>query len=348
MQIQVNRHYVDISTWTMVRFFSVILGLVLLYMLRDIVAILLFAVVLASAMEPAIEWFQRLRVPRILSTILIFLAAISTLVFAVYLIVPLLAEELQGFTLTYPIFERQVLREIQGIGNLPFIDFIRENARGLLAEPSQYISGFSSGVVSFTSGFFGGAFSVVILIVVSFYLAIKEKGIEDFIRIALPLKYESYSVDLWLRAQKKMGQWLRAQLLLGALIGVGIYLGLTLLNVKYALVFAFIAAIFELVPIAGPILAAVPATLIAFLQSPFLALMVIILYVVVQQLESHIVVPLVMKTTFGISPIVVVIALLIGAELAGILGLLLAVPVTAVLVELLNDFDKKKRRQSSA
>lgn len=338
-----ERQHIDISTSTIIRFAAVVLGLGLLYYLREIVGVLLFAVVLASAMEPAIRWLQARRIPRILATLVIFLAILSLIVLAFYLIVPLLSDDFQGFTLTYPVFERQVLREIGGVGNLPFIDFLRENLRSLLSQPSKYISSFSGGVISFTSNFFGGLFSLIILVVVSFYLAAQEKGIEDFIRLIVPLRYESYTVSLWLRSQRKMGKWLRAQLLLGALVGTFIYIGLALLGIKYAIVFAFIAAVLELVPIVGPILSAVPAVLVAFLQSPFLALMVIILYVVVQQLESHVVVPLVMKSTIGISPIAVVISLLVGAKLAGIMGLLLAVPVAAVAIELLNDLDKKKR-----
>ena len=98
----------------------------------------------------------------------------------------------------------------------------------------------------------------------------------------------------------------------------------------------------------GPVLAAAPAVVIAFLQSPFIALLVIILFVVVQQLESHLVVPVVMHRAIGISPIVVVVALLIGAKIAGVFGLLLAVPIASIVVEFLNDFDRKKRITGAA
>lgn len=343
-----ERASTDISTRSIIKFFAILIAAVLVYQLRDLIFVLLFAIVIASAIEPAVKWLQSRRIPRILGTLIIFLSVLAILVLAFYLLVPLVTGDLQGFTLSYPIFERQVLREIQNVGNLPFVNFLQQNARGLLSEPSRYISSFSGGVVSFTSSFFGGIFSVIILIVVSFYLAARERGIEDFIRTVVPVRHEEYAVDLWLRSQRKMGQWFRAQLILGGLIGAFIYIGLTLLGIKYAIVFAFIAAILELVPIVGPILSALPAVLIAFLESPFLALMVILLYVVVQQLESHLIVPVVMKSTVGISPIVVVVSLLIGAQLAGIMGLLLAVPVASVVVELLEDFDKRKRglRQS--
>ena len=338
----------DISTWTFVRFFAIVIGLLFCYLLRDILFVLLFAVVLASALEPAIRWFQTYRVPRILATVIIFLAVLGVLFLAIYLLLPLLANDLQGFSLSYSVFERQILSQLGAGGSIPLIDFIRENARGLLEQPSEYISKISGGVFAFTATFFGGIFSFIILVVVSFYLAVQEKGIEDFIRLVAPLKYESYAVDLWLRSQRKMGQWLRAQLILGALIGALIYLGLTLLGVQYALVFAFLAAILELIPVVGPVLAAAPAVVIAFLQSPFIALLVFILFVVVQQLESHLVVPVVMHRAIGISPIVVVVALLIGAKIAGVFGLLLAVPIASIVVEFLNDFDRKKRITGAA
>ncbi|MBI3627754.1 MAG: AI-2E family transporter [Candidatus Sungbacteria bacterium] len=340
-----TRQMIDISTGTIFRVFAVLLGFLLFYVLRQTIAVILFAVVVASSMEPAIRWLQKRKVPRILGTILIFLSVIGVLSLAVYLIIPLISQDFQGFTLSYPVFERQVLREIENIGNVPFADFLSANLRDALSQPARYISGFTGGVLSFTSNFFGGVFSGVIIIVVSFYLTARERGIEDFIRIIIPLEHEEYAVDLWSRSQRKMGQWLRAQILLGLLIGAFIFLGLTLLHVKYALVFAFIAAILELVPIVGPVLAAIPAVMVAFLQSPFLALMVVILFVIVQQLESHVIVPLVMRTAIGIPPIVVVISLLVGAELAGIVGLLLAVPMASVVVELLNDMDHKKRRR---
>src|SRR3989344_161775 len=338
----------DISTWTFVRFFAIVIGLLFCYLLRDILFVLLFAGVLASALEPAIRWFQTYRVPRILATVIIFLAVLGVLFLAIYLLLPLLANDLQGFSLSYSVFERQILSQLGAGGSIPLIDFIRENARGLLEQPSEYISKISGGVFAFTATFFGGIFSFIILVVVSFYLAVQEKGIEDFIRLVAPLKYESYAVDLWLRSQRKMGQWLRAQLILGALIGALIYLGLTLLGVQYALVFAFLAAILELIPVVGPVLAAAPAVVIAFLQSPFIALLVIILFVVVQQLESHLVVPVVMHRAIGISPIVVVVALLICAKIAGVFGLLLAVPIASIVVEFLNDFDRKKRITGAA
>ncbi|MBL8031765.1 MAG: AI-2E family transporter [Candidatus Doudnabacteria bacterium] len=116
------------------------------------------------------------------------------------------------------------------------------------------------------------------------------------------------------------------------------YVGLTILGVKYALVLALLAGLLEVVPYMGPFLSAVPAVLFAFVQSPALALAVIVLYILVQKSESYVLVPKIMQKTVGTSPLVVLVSLLIGFKLAGILGLLLAVPIAGALMVLLEEF----------
>jgi len=106
-----------------------------------------------------------------------------------------------------------------------------------------------------------------------------------------------------------------------------VYLGLLILGVKYALILALIAAIGEAVPYLGPIMTAIPAVFLAFVQSPIKALLVLILFILVQQLENHILVPKVMQKAVGLNPISSIIALLIGAKIGGIVGMILAIPV---------------------
>lgn len=335
--------YLHISTWTIVRFLGIILGLVFLYFIRDILAIVLFAVIVASSMEPLIRWLAQYKFPRILSVILIYLALVGLATVLFFLIVPVLSDELSGFSSSYSIFERKIIGEVKKIGILPFSSFLTDTIKDFISAPASYLAQTGGGIINFTTSIFGGVFSFLLLIIISFYLAAQEKGIESFLRLVMPLEYEPYIIDLWERSQRKLGRWFRGQLLLGAIVGVLIFLGLTILGVNYALVLAIIAAIFEIIPIVGPILAAVPAVAVSFLQYPQLSLFVIALYFVVQQVESHLIIPIVMQRVVGLSSLMVVLALLIGAKLGGILGILLSVPITTVLVEFINDIDKKKR-----
>jgi predicted PurR-regulated permease PerM len=131
-----------------------------------------------------------------------------------------------------------------------------------------------------------------------------------------------------------MGLWVLGQILLSVCIFVGVYIGLSLLGVQYALVLALLAGVFEVVPFIGPTLSAIPALFIAFTQSPTLAIAVLVLYIAVQKLESWILVPKIMQKTVGTSPVVIIFALLIGVKLGGIVGLLLAVPIVAIFTVL--------------
>ena len=332
-----------ISTGTMIRFFLVIFGLVAVYIVRDILVSLFFAVIVASALEPAILWLQERRIPRILGTVFIYVAIAAVFLFAIYLVFPVIFDELKSASQIYGVIQQKVLGGIDQIVAIPLPEIVGENIDDLLNIPARYIGQLGSGIFGFASTVFGGLFSAILVVVFSFYLAAQEKGIENFLRLVTPLSYELYVVDLWDRAQKKLGRWLRAQMLLGAIVGILIFFGLTLLGVREALFLAVIAALFEIIPIVGPILAAIPAVAIAFLGNPVLGLFTLALYIVVQQAESHVIVPVVMRKAVGLSPLIVVLALLIGVKLGGIFGILLAVPVASIVVELVNDWDKKKR-----
>jgi predicted PurR-regulated permease PerM len=205
---------------------------------------------------------------------------------------------------------------------------------------------FTGGIFSTLSSFFGGVISFVLIIVFSIYFAVQETGIDDFLRVITPVKHEKYVLSLWKRSQDKIGKWMQGQLLLGLIVGILIYLGLTILNVPHALLLAVLAGAFELIPVFGQIIAALPAVALAFSDGGVTgALFVIGLYTVVQQFEAHLIYPLVVKKVVGVPPLLVILALLIGAKLAGFLGILLSVPVAAAFQELVSDIMKAKERQ---
>ena len=193
------------------------------------------------------------------------------------------------------------------------------------------------------SSFFGGAMSFILVVVFSFYFCVQETGVEDFLRVVTPVAYHEYVVGLWKRAQNKIGKWMQGQLLLGLLVGTLIYLGLVILGMPYALLIAVFAALFELIPVFGQILMVVPGVVIAFSAGGVnLALMVGGLFAVVHQFESHLFYPLVMRKIIGIPPLMVILALVVGAKLDGFVGVLLAVPLATVLREFINDVEYRR------
>lgn len=167
-----------------------------------------------------------------------------------------------------------------------------------------------------------------------------DTGVDDFLRIVTPKPQQHYVLGLWRRAQEKIGLWMQGQLLLAVIMGVLVFLGLTILGVKHALMLALIAALFEIIPVFGPTLAAIPAITIAFVDGgASLGFLTVGLYVIAQQFENHLIYPLVVTRVVGVPPLLVILALICGAELAGFLGIILSVPIAAIIQELARDIE---------
>jgi predicted PurR-regulated permease PerM len=172
---------------------------------------------------------------------------------------------------------------------------------------------------------------------------VQEDSIKRTTRSLVPKRYQDFVVQLINKIQRKIGKWLKGQLILSLIIGVLSYLGLLILGVKFALVLALIAAIGEFIPYIGPVISAIPAIFLAFVQSPIKALFVLILFIVIQQLENHLLVPKIMQKAVGLNPIISVVALLIGFEVGGVIGAVLAIPVaTAISIIIKEMFEEKE------
>ena len=173
-------------------------------------------------------------------------------------------------------------------------------------------------------------------------VSIKEDGIETFLRIVCPDKMKEYVVGLWQRTERKIGLWIQGQMLLGLIIGLLTYLGLTIIGVKYSLVLAILTACLELIPL-GIFISIVPATIFAYIGGGFtMSALTFGLYIILHQFESYLIAPLIVKKVIGISPLVVILAVLIGWELANFWGVILAIPAAVLMFEYIDDIEKKR------
>lgn len=336
---------ITITTGTILKVALVGIGLWLAYILFDLVLVLLTAIVIASAIEPATKWFIQRKIPRTAAVLIVYLIFFTLFFGFFYFFVPPVLIETAGFVSQIPSyleelnptsFEYGPILSAAGADTSTTITGVLEQVRSALASISQ--NAFSA-----ASLVFGGVMSFIFVLVFSFYFAMQETGIDDFLRIITPIKHQRYVIDLWRRSQDKIGRWLQGQLLLGLIVGVLVYLGLTILGVKYALVLAVLAALFELIPVFGPILSAIPAVIIAFVDGGLtLGILVIALYVIIQQFENHLIYPLVVTKVVGVPPLLVIIALIVGAQLAGFLGIILSVPIVAVIQELIHDMQTRR------
>lgn len=334
-----------ISTESIIRVIFWVALAALVYFLRDLFVAIVASIVIASAIEPAIKWLGTYRMPRIPAVISIYLGVAILLLSLFYFFVPPLFNDLTivGRQLPEIIANAEIFAPITD--NFPsLVHAIRQEfsfVDALMPIPSSGAADTES-VVHTARVVAGSLFTFVLILVLSFYLAVQEQGIDNFIRLVASDKHEEYLIDLWKRSRKKIGYWMQGQMLLGVLIGVFVYLGLSIVGIKYALLLAILAAIFEIIPVFGPILSAVPGVLLAFSEGYGVGLFILGFYIIIQQFENHLIYPLVVRKIVGIPPIIVILALIVGGKLFGFLGILISVPVATVLMEVLNDQERKK------
>ncbi|OGN02192.1 MAG: hypothetical protein A2655_02620 [Candidatus Yanofskybacteria bacterium RIFCSPHIGHO2_01_FULL_43_42] len=338
-----NCQTINISTASIVKAIVLVLFFVLLYLLQDVLIIFLFAIVIASAISPFANWLDQRGFPRLWGVLLLFLVILGLFALIASLVIPSLSTDIDQLITTLPtVFEKvSVSLENAQQGAPTYLDFVSE-IQNILSGLSSYLQQSSQSIVGLVVSIFGGVISFIAILVISFYLSVTKKGVESFLDSIVPEKYESYVINLWKRSERKIGLWLQGQLLLALIVGLVVYVGLSLMGIKFALMLGLLALVLEIVPIVGPVLAAIPAIILAFLQEPTFGLWVVLFYVVVQQLENHILVPVVMGKTVGLNPVVVIIALLVGGNLAGIAGMILSIPVATVIVEIIDDMANKK------
>ena len=336
-----RRQYFDVSIGTILKIAAVVIALALLYLTREILVILFLAVIIASAVSLFAGTLERYRVPRLIGVLSIYLTGIGFFGLVLYFIIPPIVDEIKQMAVILPDYyetaARQIFKTTSGISP----DYAK-NAQNILLNLGEKIKELTSGIFNIVSALFGSAVSFMAIIVISFYLSIQKKGVEDFLRLITPQGQEEYVIDVWIRVEKKLGKWLQGQIILALIMGAMVFVGLTLIGVPYALLLGVIAGLLEIVPIAGPILSALVGVSMAIIISPFLALLTLIFYIIAQQVENHILVPILMKKATGLNPVVVIVALLVGAKLGGVLGMLVAVPLATIAGELLEDFSKKK------
>lgn len=333
-----------VSTKTIVKVLVVGFGLWFVYYIRDIVGIIFVAMILASLIDPAADWCEKKRLPRSFAVLaaLLLIAGIITAVTAV--LVPLVSHEAKELFGNLGVYWERLLSSTE--------------AARRIAEEFGLIERFKSALDTFDlplptigrifstiTGIIGSIFSLVLIVVLTFYLTVQEKSIKTFMLSMAPVGSRGYVADLLTRIKTRLGGWVRGQIILSLAVGILAYAGLTILGVQYALLLAVIAAITEIIPYVGPVMGAIPALFLAFAQSPespVKALLVLVLFVVIQQVENNLLVPKVMQRAVGLNPVVSIVALMIGVKFAGIVGGLLAIPVASAIAVFVEDIQGRR------
>jgi predicted PurR-regulated permease PerM len=299
---------------------AIVVGLILLWRLQFVFLIVLVSFMLTLILLPFVRLLHKYKLPALLAVFIPIIVFASILTGVGIYVAPSVSEQLPKFAREFP----------ELVSRLTIVSELNLNTDDLL----QVVRNRSAdiGSLAYTVGLsLLQAFGVILtVIVLTIYWLRGYDTIKSTLISYVPKKNQLQAEDIWLRAEVKLGRWFLGQIFISSAVGVAVWLTALSLGLPFAGVLGIIAALLEIIPLIGPILASVPAILFGLSDSFEKGLIVALAYIIIQQLESQLLSPLIMGRAVHLHPIVIIVSFLIGTILYGLIGGLLAVP-TALL-----------------
>jgi predicted PurR-regulated permease PerM len=323
----------DISWGTIAKVSFVFAGFYILFLLRDILIWIIFALVISILFNPAIGFLEKKRIPRSVATIMVYVSFFTILSLVLYWTIPVFIIEIQLFTQLFPQYFEKLAPPLKGLGFEAF-----ESFEAFTLAIQDWLVRISSSIFGAIVAIFGGIFSTITIFALAIFFSIEEKGVRKAIKLLSPKGLESSFLNIWEKGKSKTNAWFGARILSGMFVGLVSYIVLKLFNINYAFVLSVFAGLTDIIPVLGPIFAGVVITILAALDSWPKAILVLIAFVLIQQIEGNIITPVLTKRLVGLPSVLVLIALLLGARLWGGLGAILAIPLAGIIYEFVRDF----------
>jgi len=315
---------IEISHRTIIFAVLFLIFLWLLYYIRDLILELFVALLIMAILNPLVTRLSKFKIPRAISVFIVYLVVFGVFGAAIAGIIPPLVEQTTSFVNNLPKYLSSL-----GIGG-----YINEQITGQLLSQLGSIPGQ---IVKVGISVFSNVVAVITVLILAFYLLLARNKLEDQLGLFFgdDKKRElGRIIDL---LESRLGGWARGALTLMALVGVSNYIGLVILGIPFALPLAILSGLLEIIPYLGPVVAAIPAVIIGLSISPLMGLAVAALAFLIQQLENYLFVPKVMEKSVGVSPIITLLALAVGFRIAGVVGVVISVPVVLAVQVLLKE-----------
>lgn len=337
-----NEKILDISWGTFLKISLVIISFYILYQIKDILIWFILSLIISILFNPAIDFFRKLKIPRVLAVSFLYIGSFGILALLVYLIAPIFVSEIQQFSQILPQYFEKISPSLKGLG-IPLF----EDTESLINTLGGTLNKIAGNVLNILFLIFGGIFTTIFILTCAIFLSLEEKGIEKSLILLFPKRYDGYVSSLWRRCQKRVSSWFLTRILSCLFVGLLSYFVFLLFKTAYPFSLGLLAGALNFVPVVGPIITAVVIFIIVSLDSVSKAVFLLIVLTLIQLIENNILTPLLTKKFVGLSSVLVLMSLAIGGVLWGFLGAILAVPLTGIIFEFLKDFFKKRREEES-
>lgn len=346
MALPIKRSIV-IETGSIIKVIAILLTLGVLFLIRDILALVFIALFLAALMHPAARALARRRVPKGLTVISLYVFLFGLAALTVSLLLPPLIDQSTELIGSVGKSWATLSGSVQALKDFSVKYDLAQNFQAGVQSIEAQAGKAATGLFSTLADVFGGLVGLIVVLVMAYYMVVQEEDARKIFHNFVPEEYQDMSAAIIKRVEEKISRWLIGQLSLCLIIGVFYYVGLSAIGIDSALVLAIFGGFTEFIPYLGPILGAIPALLIALSDSPLKAALALGVIVLIQQLEGHVIVPKVMQKAVGLNPLVSIVALLVGAKLFGLIGALLAIPVATAMSAVLSELYRYHRMKSA-
>ncbi len=328
---------VAISPRTMFQALALIVAVTAILKFPYILAFLLIALILAAALSPGVNFFASRRVPRVLATLLIFVLIFGTLGILGLMVIPVLIDQIQDLVKNFPAYATQYENVLQRLRSLEARYHVLPSTTQIATFVSQRASGWLASTLTATAAVASAIVGIGGVLISTFFLLADGPRLRQGFLSLIPPRFRPSISEQVDPITQRLGAYVRGQLISMSALAFLLGIGLTIAGVPYAWVLAVLAGIAEIIPLVGSTLGAIPAVIVALTVDWKLALIVVAIFAVANVIQGNVLSPLILSSSVEMPPILVFFAILIGAELLGIVGAIIAVPMVATSLVLIQN-----------
>ncbi|HCY6703928.1 TPA: AI-2E family transporter [Staphylococcus aureus] len=320
---------------------------------KTIAAPIIVSLILFYLFNPIVNMMERYRIPRVAGISIIYLAVVGFITLIVNLLIPIIGSQVDSLVKNSPQYLEKLINSIDKIANNTFFssyysqinDWLNSLPKKIPSMLSEFTDGFGSKIATFAETIANIGVVIVTTPFVLFFMLKDGHHFKEFSTNIMPPKFRKDFHDLLEKMSVQVGSYIQGQIIVSFCIGILLFIGYSVIGLKYSLVLASIAAVTSVVPYLGPTIAISPAIVIAAITSPWMLLKLAVVWTLVQFVEGHFISPNIMGKTLKIHPLTIIFILLCAGKLLGIVGVILGIPGYAILKVLVTHlFQLFKRR----
>lgn len=336
----VEKQTLDISWNSILKIFLAVVVFYLLYQVMDVLVWFIFALIISILFNPVVNFLKKLRIPRVVGVVVVYFVFFGLIALFISVITPGLYNEIKRFSLLLPDYIERLAPFLQYIGVEGFTTI--EELLEVLKESSEEVR---KGVMNALTVIFGGVSATFFIITMAIFLSLEGNGIEKAIKLLVSEEQKDNILFVWRKCRNQVSSWFLVRTLACLFVGLSSFLVFYVFEINYAIIFAIVGGLLNFIPFAGPAIAGLIFFAITALDSVTQAFFVLIAYMIIQAIEGSVITPALSKKIMGVSPVLVLIALVVGGSLWGLFGAFLAIPLLGIIFEFFKMFLEKKKEK---